>query len=191
MPDHEAMVSAVRQLLIAIGEDPDRDGLVGTPERVARMYAELFSGINVDPDDVLNTTFDQPFDEMVLVRNISVQSMCEHHLMPFVGSASVAYIPGDRIVGLSKIARVVRVLSQRPQVQERLTIQIADSIERVLKPRGVAVRIESAHMCMSLRGIKDPGSTMVTTVTRGLFRTNPSTRAEFLASATTPSERGV
>lgn len=191
MPDHEAMVSAVRQLLIAIGEDPDRDGLVGTPERVARMYAELFSGINVDPDEVLNTTFDQPFDEMVLVRNISVQSMCEHHLMPFVGSASVAYIPGDRIVGLSKIARVVRVLSQRPQVQERLTIQIADSIERVLKPRGVAVRIESAHMCMSLRGIKDPGSTMVTTVTRGLFRTNPSTRAEFLASATTPSERGV
>ena len=189
MPDHEAMVSAVRQLLIAIGEDPDRDGLVGTPERVARMYAELFSGINVDPDDVLNTTFDQPFDEMVLVRNISVQSMCEHHLMPFVGSASVAYIPGDRIVGLSKIARVVRVLSQRPQVQERLTIQIADSIERVLKPRGVAVRIESAHMCMSLRGIKDPGSTMVTTVTRGLFRTNPSTRAEFLASATMPSER--
>ena len=191
MPDHEAMVSAVRQLLVAIGEDPDRDGLVGTPERVARMYAELFSGINVDPDEVLNTTFDQPFDEMVLVRNISVQSMCEHHLMPFVGSASVAYIPGDRIVGLSKIARVVRVLSQRPQVQERLTIQIADSIERVLKPRGVAVRIESAHMCMSLRGIKDPGSTMVTTVTRGLFRTNPSTRAEFLASATTPSERGV
>lgn len=191
MPDHEAMVSAVRQLLIAIGEDPDRDGLVGTPERVARMYAELFSGINVDPDEVLNTTFDQPFDEMVLVRNISVQSMCEHHLMPFVGSASVAYIPGDRIVGLSKIARVVRVLSQRPQVQERLTIQIADSIERVLKPRGVAVRIESAHMCMSLRGIKDPGSTMVTTVTRGLFRSNPSTRAEFLASATTPSERGV
>lgn len=191
MPDHEAMVSAVRQLLIAIGEDPDRDGLVGTPERVARMYAELFSGINVDPDEVLNTTFNQPFDEMVLVRNISVQSMCEHHLMPFVGSASVAYIPGDRIVGLSKIARVVRVLSQRPQVQERLTIQIADSIERVLKPRGVAVRIESAHMCMSLRGIKDPGSTMVTTVTRGLFRSNPSTRAEFLASATTPSERGV
>ena len=191
MPDHEAMVSAVRQLLVAIGEDPDRDGLVGTPERVARMYAELFSGINVDPDEVLNTTFDQPFDEMVLVRNISVQSMCEHHLMPFVGSASVAYIPGDRIVGLSKIARVVRVLSQRPQVQERLTIQIADSIERVLRPRGVAVRIESAHMCMSLRGIKDPGSTMVTTVTRGLFRTNPSTRAEFLASATTPSERGV
>lgn len=191
MPDHEAMVSAVRQLLIAIGEDPDRDGLVGTPERVARMYAELFSGIDTDPDEVLDTTFDQPFDEMVLVRNISVQSMCEHHLMPFVGSASVAYIPGERIVGLSKIARVVRVLSQRPQVQERLTMQIADSIERVLKPRGVAVRIESAHMCMSLRGIKDPGSTMVTTVTRGLFRSNPSTRAEFLASATTPSERGA
>ena len=189
MPDHEAMVSAVRQLLIAIGENPDRDGLVGTPERVARMYAELFSGIDTDPDEVLNTTFDQPFDEMVLVRNISVQSMCEHHLMPFVGSASVAYIPGDRIVGLSKIARVVRVLSQRPQVQERLTIQIADSIERVLNPRGVAVRIECAHMCMSLRGIKDPGSTMVTTVTRGLFRSNPSTRAEFLASATMPSER--
>ena len=189
MPNHEAMVAAIRQLLVAIGEDPERDGLVGTPERVARMYAELFSGIDADPDEVLNTTFDQPFDEMVLVRDISVQSTCEHHLMPFVGHASVAYIPGDRIVGLSKIARVVRVLSQRPQVQERLTIQIADSIERVLRPRGVAVRIESAHMCMRLRGIKDPGSTMVTTVTRGLFRTNPSTRAEFLASATTPSDR--
>lgn len=191
MPDHEAMVSAVRQLLIAIGEDPEREGLAGTPERVARMYAELFSGIDADPDEVLDTTFDQPFDEMVLVRNIGVQSMCEHHLMPFIGHASVAYIPGERIVGLSKIARVVRLLSQRPQVQERLTIQIADSIERVLKPRGVAVRIESAHMCMSLRGIKDPGSTMVTTVTRGLFRTNPSTRAEFLASAAKPSERSV
>jgi GTP cyclohydrolase I len=191
MPDHESMVSAVRQLLIALGEDPDRDGLTGTPERVARMYAELFSGIDADPDEVLNKTFDQPFDEMVLVRNISVQSMCEHHLMPFVGHASVAYIPGQRIVGLSKIARVVRVLSQRPQVQERLTNQVADSIERVLQPRGVAVRIECSHMCMSMRGIKDPGSTMVTTVTRGLFRSNPATRAEFLASATTPSERGA
>ena len=191
MPDHELMVGAIRQLLIGIGEDPERDGLRGTPERVARMYAELFSGSGVDPDDVLDKTFDQPFDEMVLVRNITVQSMCEHHLMPFIGRASVAYIPGERIVGLSKIARVVRILSSRPQVQERLTNQIADSIERVLRPRGVAVRVECAHMCMSLRGIKDLDSTMVTTVTRGLFRTNPSTRAEFLATATMPSERGV
>ncbi len=191
MPDRELMVAAVRQLLIGLGEDPDRDGLAGTPERVARMYSELFAGINADPDEVLDTTFEQPFDEMVLVRNITVQSMCEHHLMPFVGRASVAYIPGERIVGLSKIARVVRILSSRPQVQERLTNQIADSIERVLNPRGVAVRVECAHMCMSLRGIKDSDSTMVTTVTRGLFRTNPSTRAEFLATATMPSGRGV
>ncbi len=184
MPDQESMARAVRELLLGIGEDPDRGGLAGTPDRVARMYRELFAGLTLDPDEVLQTTFEQPFDEMVLVRNISVQSMCEHHLMPFVGNASVAYIPGDRVVGLSKIARVVKILAQRPQVQERLTNQIADSIERVLTPRGVAVRVECTHMCMTMRGIKDPGSSMVTTVTRGLFRTNAATRAEFIASAT-------
>ena len=179
--DLQKMADAVRTLLVGIGEDPDRDGLKDTPGRVARMYGELFSGLNEDPDEILNTTFDQPFDEMVLVRNISIQSMCEHHLMPVLGHANVAYIPGDRIVGLSKIARVVQILAHRPQVQERLASQIADSIERVLKPRGVAVQLECEHLCMTVRGIKQPGASMVTTVTRGLFRHNAATRAEFLS----------
>ena len=173
--------AAVRTILGEIGEDPDRDGLKDTPERVARMYREVFGGLDEDPGAVLNTTFDQPHDEMIVVRNIPFHSMCEHHLMPFIGRADVAYIPSDRVVGLSKIARLVDVISRRPQIQERLTCLIADYIEEVLKPRGVAARIEAEHMCMTMRGIKKPGSLMVTTVTRGAFRSNDATRAEFFS----------
>jgi len=172
---------AVTVLLTAIGEDPSRDGLRDTPARVARMYQEVFSGIKEDPSAVLSTTFDQPHDEMIVVRDIPFYSMCEHHLMPFSGKADVAYIPQSSVVGLSKLARLVDILSRRPQIQERLTAQIADHIEQVLHPRGVAVKVEAEHTCMTMRGIKKPGSIMVTTVTRGSFRDNPSTRAEFFA----------
>ena len=178
--NHE-IEQAITILLTAIGEDPSRDGLRDTPARVARMYREVFSGIEEDPSEVLSTTFDQPHDEMIVVRDIPFYSMCEHHLMPFSGRAAVAYIPGSSVVGLSKLARLVDILSRRPQIQERLTAQIADHIEQVLNPRGVAVKIEAEHTCMTMRGIKKPGSTMVTTVTRGSFRDNPSTRAEFFS----------
>lgn len=181
MADNHEIAKAVSTILAAIGEDPTRDGLRDTPARVARMYAEVFSGLAEDPAAVLSTTFDQPHDEMIVVRDIPFYSMCEHHLMPFSGRADVAYIPRDRVVGLSKLARLVDILSRRPQIQERLTCQIADNIEQVLEPRGVAVRIEAEHMCMTMRGIKKPGSVMMTTVTRGSFRENASTRAEFFS----------
>ena len=169
----------MRDILIAVGEDLHRDGLRDTPMRVARMYEELFRGAEDDPDEYLAVTFEQPHDEMIVLRDIPFYSMCEHHMMPFLGTATVGYIPDQRIVGLSKLARVVEHLARRLQVQERLACEIADTIERVLAPLGVAVVLEAEHLCMTMRGVKKPGSRMVTTVTRGAFRENSATRAEF------------
>lgn len=177
---------AVREILVAIGEDPERDGLTDTPERVARMYAEIFAGLAEDPADHLTVTFEANHDEMVMVRDIPFTSSCEHHLVAFSGRAHVAYIPNrdGRITGLSKIARLVEGYARRPQVQERLTTQVADAMDRVLAPRGVLVVIEAEHLCMSMRGVKKPGSTTVTSSVRGLFRTNAATRAEAMAFIT-------
>ncbi len=179
--DEVAITDAVRTILEAIGEDPDRDGLQGTPERVARMYAEIFAGMRKDPADELKILFDVGgHDEMIMVREIPLYSMCEHHLVPFMGSAHVAYIPNvqGQITGLSKLARVVDGYARRPQVQERLTTQIADAIEKALQPRGVLVVIEAEHLCMSMRGVQKPGSQTVTSAVRGIFRENDATRAE-------------
>jgi GTP cyclohydrolase IA len=174
--------AAVREILIAIGEDPERDGLIRTPARVARAYAEQFAGMRQRPEDVLTTVFDADHDEMILVRGIEVYSTCEHHLTPFHGVAHVGYIPNDKgeITGLSKIARLVDVFARRPQVQERMTSQIADSIERILEPRGVIVVIECEHLCMSMRGVRKPGARTVTSAVRGAFRDSDRTRAEAL-----------
>jgi GTP cyclohydrolase I len=179
--DEGRIEKAVREILEAIGEDVDRDGLENTPARVARMYGEIFSGLHTDPAEVLTVTFEADHDEMVMVRDIPFHSACEHHLVPFVGKAHVAYIPNGRIVGLSKIARVVDVFAKRPQVQERLTGQIADALMDRLEPRGALVVIEAEHLCMSMRGIKKPGSVTVTSAVRGLFRDSPATRAEAMA----------
>ncbi|HET6794644.1 MAG TPA: GTP cyclohydrolase I FolE [Acidimicrobiales bacterium] len=178
--DAERVAKAVRELLEAIGEDPDRDGLLRTPDRVAAMYAEVFSGMHEDPDHHLSVTFDMDHDEMVMIRDIPFYSICEHHLVPFIGKAHVAYIPNDdgRITGLSKLARLVDGYSRRPQVQERLTTQIADALMRKLEPRGALVVIEAEHLCMSMRGVRKPGTVTVTSQVRGLFRTNSATRAE-------------
>ena len=172
--------AAVKEILIAIGEDPDRDGLQDTPDRVARMYAEVFAGLRDDPRSHLQVMFEANHDEMVLVRDIALTSMCEHHLVPFMGKAHVAYIPGNdgRVTGLSKIARLVDAYAKRPQVQERLTAQIADELETTLAPRGVLVVIEAEHLCMSMRGVRKPGSTTVTSAVRGLFRESAATRFE-------------
>jgi GTP cyclohydrolase I len=174
---------AVREILEAIGEDPDRDGLQKTPERVAAMYAEIFSGLHDSPDQHLSVTFAAGHDEMVMVKDIPLYSCCEHHLVPFVGQAHVAYIPNEegRITGLSKLARLVDSYSRRPQVQERLTTQIADEIDRSLRPRGVLVVIEAEHLCMSMRGVQKPGTTTITSAVRGLFRDSAATRAEAMA----------
>ena len=174
---------AVREILTAIGEDPDRDGLVDTPERVARAYAEQFSGLSQDPEDVLGTVFDADHDELILVRDIEVYSTCEHHLVPFFGRAHVAYIPNEKgqITGLSKLARLVDVYARRPQVQERMTSQIADALMRVLEPRGALVVIEAEHLCMSMRGVRKPGAKTVTSAVRGSIRDNASTRAEAMS----------
>ena len=171
---------AVREILEAIGEDPDRDGLVATPSRVARMYAEICSGLHEDPSLHAQVAFEADHDEMVMVRDIALYSLCEHHLVPFMGRAHVAYIPNEdgRITGLSKIARVVEGFAKRPQVQERLTVQIAEALESALDPRGVMVVIEAEHLCMSMRGVKKPGAITVTSAVRGLFRQNLSTREE-------------
>jgi len=189
--DLERIERAVREILEAIGEDPDRDGLVRTPERVARMYAEIFGGLHEDPARHLTVTFEAEHDEMVLVRDIPLYGACEHHLIPFAGRAHVAYIPGPdgRITGLSKIARLVEGFGRRPQVQERLTTQIADALASVLQPDGVLVMIEAEHLCMSMRGVKKPGSLTVTSAVRGLFKTNPATRAEALSLITSPGNR--
>ena len=180
--DDDAVRQAVRDLLVAVGEDPDRDGLRETPARVARAYREIFSGLWQEPQDVLTTTFDLGHDEMVLVKDIEVRSMCEHHLVPFTGVAHVGYIPSHdgRITGLSKLARLVDVFARRPQVQERMTTQIADSLMEILEPRGVIVVVECEHLCMSMRGIRKPGATTVTSAVRGQLR-DPATRAEAMS----------
>lgn len=174
---------AVREILQAIGEDPNREGLARTPQRVARAYAEAFAGLHQDPLSVLTTVFDAGHDEMVIVRGIDLASTCEHHLVPFHGAAHVGYIPNrdGRIAGLSKIARLVDVLARRPQVQERLTTQIADTLAQALEPRGVIVVVEAEHLCMSLRGVRKPGSKTITSAVRGQFRSSESTRAEALS----------
>lgn len=180
--DHALVASAVRDFLIGIGEDPDREGLVQTPERVARACEEIFAGLGQDAADVLTTTFDASHDEMVLVRDIDVRSVCEHHLLPFNGVAHVAYIPPEdgRITGLSKLARLVDVYARRPQVQERLTTQIADALTTHLRARGVLVVLDCEHLCMTMRGVKKPGSRTVTSAVRGMLR-NPATRAEAMS----------
>jgi GTP cyclohydrolase I len=181
--DLERIERAVREILVAIGEDPERDGLQRTPRRVAEMYAEICSGLHDDPARHLVVTFEAEHDEMVMVRDIPLYSICEHHLAPFHGHAHVGYIPGDdgRITGLSKLARLVDGFAKRPQVQERLTTQIADAIVEVLQPRGAFVMIEAEHLCMSMRGVRKPGSLTVTSAVRGLFKDNAATRAEVMA----------
>jgi len=181
--DHARAEAAVRELLIAVGEDPDRPGLQDTPARVARAYAETFAGIWQDPGEILATTFDEDHDELVLVKDIPMYSTCEHHLVPFHGLAHIGYIPGEdgRVTGLSKLARLVEVYARRPQVQERMTSQIADALADVLKPRGVLVVIEAEHLCMAMRGVRKPGSRTVTSAVRGIFRDNASTRAEAMS----------
>ncbi len=178
--DHARIEKAVREILEAIGEDPDRDGLLNTPSRVARMYEEICSGLHEDPADHLAVVFEADHDEMVMVRDIPIYSLCEHHLVPFFGRAHVAYIPGDegKITGLSKLARVVDGFAKRPQVQERLTVQVAEAMEAALQPKGVMVVIEAEHLCMSMRGIKKAGSTTVTSAVRGQFRRSDATRQE-------------
>jgi GTP cyclohydrolase I len=175
--------AAVRELLIAVGEDPDRPGLQDTPARVARAYAETFAGLGQDPYEILATTFDENHDELVLVKDIAMYSTCEHHLVPFHGAAHVGYIPGadGRVTGLSKVARLVEVYARRPQVQERLTRQIADALDDVLKPQGVIVVIEAEHLCMAMRGIRKPGTTTVTSAVRGIFRESAATRSEAMS----------
>jgi GTP cyclohydrolase I len=172
---------AVREILAAVGEDPNRDGLLETPARVARMYAELFAGLNAEPAKHLQKVFLEEYDEMVLVRDIPFNSMCEHHLLPFIGKAHVGYLPRGRVVGLSKLARIVDEISRRPQVQERMTHQIADLLDQELQPKGVIVVLEAEHSCMTIRGIKKPGALTITSAVRGLLKTNQSSRAEAMA----------
>jgi GTP cyclohydrolase I len=189
--DHARIERAVREILEAIGEDPDRDGLTRTPTRIANMYEEIFAGLYEDPSQHLTVTFEADHDEMVMVRDIPIHSVCEHHLVPFAGRAHVAYIPGDdgRITGLSKIARLVDGFAKRPQVQERLTTQVADALVEVLAPSGVLVMIEAEHFCMSMRGVKKPGSLTITSAVRGLFKSNAATRAEAMSLITYPGNR--
>jgi GTP cyclohydrolase I len=181
--DHERAAAAIRELLIAVGEDPKRPGLEDTPDRVARAYAETFAGLWQDPYDVLTTTFDEDHDELVLVKDIPMYSTCEHHLVPFHGVAHIGYIPGvdGRVTGLSKLARLVEIYARRPQVQERMTSQIADALAEVLTPRGVLVVIEAEHLCMAMRGIRKPGAITVTSAVRGIFRKSAATRAEAMS----------
>lgn len=181
--DEQRIANAVKELLEAIGEDASRKDLQATPERVADMYRELFNGIDRDPADEIDVFFETSYDEVIMVKDIPLYSMCEHHLLPFVGKAHVAYIPNNKgqITGLSKLARVVDVASRRPQVQERLTMQVADAIEARLEPRGVMVVIEAEHLCMTMRGVQKPGVITVTSAVRGLMRENPATRQEVMA----------
>lgn len=172
---------AVREILLAVGENPDREGLLKTPNRVARAYVELLAGLKDDPRRHLRTVFHERYDEIVLLRNIEFHSLCEHHLLPFTGRAHVAYLPDGKVVGLSKLARLVDGFARRPQVQERLTTQIADALMEELNPMGAACVIEATHTCMTIRGAQKPGSTMVTSALRGVFRENPSSRNEILS----------
>lgn len=184
--DLEKMKLAVRMILEAVGEDPDREGLLETPRRVAKMYAEMFEGLTLDPARHLKVTFPESYDEMVLVRDISFTSMCEHHLLPFTGVAHVAYLPTGKVTGLSKIARVVEEVSRRPQVQERMTQTIADLVSNHLETSGVGVVISAEHSCMAIRGVKKPGSLTITSSLRGDFRDDPATRAEFMSLIGSP-----
>ncbi|MDG2384842.1 MAG: GTP cyclohydrolase I FolE [Pirellulaceae bacterium] len=179
--DLDAIKGAVRTILKAVGENPDRPGLKDTPRRVAKMYEEMFIGLRTDPARHLQVTFPETYNEMVLVRDISFNSMCEHHLLPFNGVAHVAYIPEGRVTGLSKLARVVDEVARQPQVQERMTQTIADLVEKELQTAGAAVVVEAEHSCMSMRGIRKPGSLTVTSALRGVFKTNPSSRAEVMS----------
>ncbi|HZN20493.1 MAG TPA: GTP cyclohydrolase I FolE [Micromonosporaceae bacterium] len=183
MVDLARIEKAVREILLAVGEDPDREGLARTPARVARAYAELFAGLRVDPAMVLTTTFEANHDELVLVRDIEVFSLCEHHLLPFHGVAHIGYIPGTdgRITGLSKLARLVEVFARRPQVQERLTAQVADLLMKTLDPRGVIAVLECEHMCMAMRGIQKGGARTITSAVRGLFQVDAKSRAEAMS----------
>jgi len=179
--DHARIVRAVREILLAVGEDPDREGLQETPDRVARMYAELFVGLHQEPRDFLKKVFTQKYNEMVLVKDIGFESMCEHHLLPFIGKAHIAYLPNGKIVGLSKLGRVVESLARRPQVQERMTEELADLLMKELDARGVAVVLEATHTCMTIRGIRKPDSICTTSAMRGGFSIHESTRAELMA----------
>lgn len=181
MKNQEQVEAAVRQLLLAMGENPDREGLLDTPKRVAKMYAEMWSGLDKDPKDEFTAVFSEGHEEVVLVRDIPFYSMCEHHLVPFYGVAHVAYIPSQgRVTGLSKLARAVEVASRRPQLQERLTAQVATALDEALAPQGVFVMVEAEHMCMTMRGIKKPGAKTVTTVAKGLFKDDANQRREIL-----------
>lgn len=179
--DRSRIEAAVREILLAVGEDPDREGLRETPARVARMYAEMFAGLHIDPREHLKKSFTEKYDEVVLVKDINFDSMCEHHLLPFTGKAHIAYMANGKIVGLSKLARVVEVLSRRPQVQERMTEELADLLVAELEPRGVAVILEASHSCMTIRGVRKPGSLCTTSAMRGAFRESAVTRSELLA----------
>lgn len=192
-PTREEAEEALRTLLRWAGDDPNREGLLDTPRRVADAYGEWFRGYDEDPEAMLQRTFEEVegYDEMVVLKDIRFESHCEHHLAPIIGRAHVAYMPTDRVVGISKLARVVDAFAKRLQVQEKMTAQIADALERSLKPRGVAVVLEGEHHCMSTRGVHKPGVTMVTSMMRGLFRSNPTTRREFLDLIGNPASRGV
>jgi GTP cyclohydrolase I len=181
MIDQDKIKRAVHDILIAIGEDPSREGIKETPRRIAEMYAEVFSGMKEDPREVLSVGFEEGHNEMVILKDIPFYSMCEHHLLPFYGMAHIGYIPKGRVVGASKLGRVVEILAKRPQLQERLTTQIADTLVEALQPQGVAVVIEAEHLCMTMRGVKKPGSNIVTSAMRGSFRTRAVTRALFLS----------
>ena len=179
--DKGRIEAAVKEILAAVGEDPDRDGLKETPARVARMYAEMFCGLHMDPGRHLHKVFDEEYDEMVLVRDITFHSMCEHHLLPFIGTAHVGYIPKGKVTGLSKLARVVDEVSRRPQVQERMTHMIADLVESELDAKGVIVVLEAEHTCMTIRGVKKPGAITITSAVRGLLKNDASSRSEAMA----------
>ena len=187
-PTEKEIHEAVRKLLLWAGDDPDREGLVGTPDRVARAYKEFFAGYEQDPEEILRTTFEEVegYDEMVLVKDIGVESHCEHHMVPIIGRVHIAYIPNNRVVGISKLARVVDIFAKRLQIQEKMTAQIANSIENVLKPKGIAVVIDASHQCMTTRGVNKPESSTVTSAMRGVFKDNPRTRNEFLSFINLP-----
>ena len=187
-PTEKEVHDAVRKLLLWAGDDPDREGLVGTPDRVARAYKEFFAGYEQDPEEILRTTFEEVegYDEMVLVKDIGVESHCEHHMVPIIGRAHIAYIPNNRVVGISKLARVVDIFAKRLQIQEKMTAQIANAIENVLKPKGIAVVIDASHQCMTTRGVNKPESSTVTSAMRGVFKDNPRTRNEFLSFINLP-----
>ncbi len=178
--DHARIEAAVREILAAVGEDPDREGLIETPARVARMYAEVFSGLHQDPREHLKKFFTEKYDEVVLIRDIRFNSFCEHHLLPFSGKAHVGYLPDGKVIGLSKLARVVESVARRPQVQERMTETIADLLVETLDAKGVAVVVEASHSCMTIRGVRNPDSVCATSALKGIFRSNPATRSEIL-----------